>query len=1129
LDSGTKDLLEKLAVGPSFLLLGQATAELATGEDELLAKAAKEASVLLDHPSFASAKLLDAESRSSLYQALAAQSMRSTPPHWLAEVARHPWNGVFTSSIDGRVLRAFEADWRRVVPVVGTDQLVRHPRSTSELKVRMLFGGVTLPEEQGAPLDQLQLAMRSREARAALDELPAGLLTPRGVLAVDGYRVWDWLEPAALFALATQLRPGQVHLFSVDSDLLADPFLAAAVERGALVAHTRSLSAVLDEAEAAGRLFRPAAVTDLEARVVRLDGRLVELPRDTWNSVIGTARPVDEGLLRPAATASAAIRYQQFRAFVGSSEGAPPWTAIASGMAFERDFEAGLWDAVKRDLVAAQVPGPLIVSGQSGSGKSTALASLAVRAAREGEAAVLFIARRADRPQVDALDAFALWAEEHGAVATLVIWDGMTLVDEYFNAHRQLRALGRRVLLVGSAYYGIELTERTIAIPARLTLSEAERIPAWLNAFEVHVEPEDVPFIAADASFLAALYRLLPESRRALQAGLGLELRSAEAGMERIARALRDRGEDRELGIMAAALSRAGWEMPLFEEREREVGLEEVTFADRSTAERLTGLVLVAGRRNLRIPLDLVLRVLGRDGSTAVVEVVKQFDIIRWSDDESGDQYLGTRTALEAELLARSDLRDVREEVRVITTLLAEVRPRPGFGGPEVQFAVDLLARLGPRSEDKARFVRHYPEISQALRELRLLPARAHSRLMLIEANLGREWVMWAKDHEELQPESRLQALQEAEDVLERAIDLAPQTGRARLTLLVELASVLGAQAYELSAAGVPTTELQSLTKRIVDRTLAARAIDPEDYYPVDVIAWVCLRLSDREALAEGERIGLVADSVASLASIDEQQLSPHQQAKYHLRQEQFARLLGEPGVAEHHLQRLAENEDPAAYFLLALRESGLLQGELDMEGAKRALQRLMEGPPTVREDWRCARLILDLFWLTRTGRRFLQGEREALAFAQRDWEDCLDLTAAIAGSSAFDQYRVDFLKGLALFHLGQLRQALAIFRSLDRSTMAVSRRIIATYVASSPDGTAATFTGQVRTVTPDGRRGSVWVSELGIELPFIPYRFPADLERGDALPEFHIAFNLRGAIADPIRAAQPRRNARTE
>jgi hypothetical protein len=398
---------------------------------------------------------------------------------------------------------------------------------------------------------------------------------------------------------------------------------------------------------------------------------------------------------------------------------------------------------------------------------------------------------------------------------------------------------------------------------------------------------------------------------------------------------------------------------------------------------------------------------------------------------------------------------------------------------------------------------------------------------MITEANLVRKWVMWAQAKETTTPAERLVALRDAESVLEDALEIAPPRGRIRLNLLVELSAVLGAQAYELSASGVEGSDLKRLAERVVANSLEARSLDPENYYPVDVVAWVTLDLTKRGGLSDSERTELMADSLASLTSVDESTLSPQQQAKYHHRRTQFALVMEDEALAAEHLERLAAVQDPAAYFLLALQSSGLLTNELDPVGASVALDRLLEAPAEVRADWRCSRLMLDLFWLTRAGSRFMQGERESLAFSTKDWEDSLDLVDRIGGASQFDRYRVDFLQGLALFHLGQLRQAQTVFDVLDRESAGMSRRIIATYLASQPDGTPAKFTGQVRSVTPDGRRGSVWVDQLGIELPFIPYRFTAEQpNRGDALPEFHIAFNMRGPYADPIRTAQPHRQA---
>lgn len=1129
MDNGQQELLARLSVGPSFLLLGQAFGELETGEDETLLEAAQAAGAHWPRGSVAVLQDVGPDVRLRVFERLETASRSAPVPVWMSEVARFPWNGVFTSAIDARVLRAFEADWRRVVPASGPARGVHHPRSATELKVRMLFGGVTLAAEERPPLDALDLATKRRDAREVLGELAGGLLTPRGVLAIEAYRTWDWLEPADLFGLISQFAPGQVHLFSADGEVLADDFVKGAVERGVLTAHSKSLSAILNEAEYSGRLVRPAAVTDLTTRVLRIGERRAEIPRDVWNTVIGTARPIDDSLLQPFPPASPSIQYQRFRSFLGASEGAPPWQAIASGYQFEREFEHALWTEVMASARAPNIPGPFVLSGQTASGKSTAMQALAVKAARTADWAVIHVSRRAERPQFKAIDGFALWAEEQGSTTTLLLWDGMTDSDEYFELHRRLRARGRRVLIVGTTYVTPRARSRTVMAPAELSEIESERIQAWLASFDVAVRDEDILHLARDASFLAALYRLLPDARPGLERGLRLELRAAEAGMERLGR-LRP-AEDGRLNVMAEALRRAGVQLPTFVSRGSDgPATGELPLHERDTAEQMTALVLVAGRRGLRIPLELVLRILGRAGSNTVVEVIKQFDIVRWSEDESGEQYLGTRTSLEAELLARSDLRDAEAEVAVLCTMLRDLRPLHGLGGGgEVQFAVDLLSRVGPETDEGQRFIAYYPQIIQALEDLRSNPARAHHRLMLVEGHFRREYVRWGSNRSILPPERRLDLLAGAEQVLSEAIDITPPGARSRQTLLVELASVLGAQAYERSRDGMDEGyRLEHLTERIMETVMAARAIDPENYYPVDVVAWVSIRLAKQGSLTATKHASLIADVLASFEGIDDQQLSPNQLAKYDHRRAQLAELLDDPAVRQEHIQRLEQNQDPTAYFLIALRRSGLMTDGLDEAGGREALNYLLSAPEDVRSDWRCSQLMLDLFWLTRTGQRFLRGEREVLPFSDRDWEECLSLVDAMLGTSPFDTYRVEFLRGLAAFHLGQHRLSLSIFEELDRETTNLSRRIIATYLASTAEGVPAKFTGSVRFVSPDGRRGKVWVDQLGIELPFIPYRFSPELmERGDALPGFHIAFNMRGPYADPIRTAQPVRASR--
>lgn len=1114
MNRASQDLLERLHVGPSFLLVGQSLFCGPDGRDEVLSSAA-------DTSDVGSPSDLPSDARAAIYARLAELSREAELPAELGALAEQRWNGVFTSQVDSRVGRLFAAEWRRVSTVVG-DQRPRHPRSSIDLAIRFLFGSVNEPDDRHPPRSNPEQVIRRSEANDQLGELVSTLITPRGALVIEGWTPRDWLGPEDLYAALRRLQPGQAHLFSATDEALSDEFLADAVSKGLLVSHEETLTDFLSEAQSQGRFKGAAPELEQGSRVLRLAGQLVGVPRDEWSRILPSARPIDLDILTAPAPLTGGLQYHRFRQFLGHSDGSPDWAGVAAGYPFRREFEERLLDRVNRQLADPDLGAPLIVEGQAGSGKSVALAVLAARVASHGQVAVLYAGRFAERPSVPAIDEFALWAEETGGAATLLVWDGMADADDYHSAHQQLKSRGRRVLIVGSTYRLAIPRTNSELVPATLEGDEPGRIQSWLNRFGVELADSDLELVGSDASFLAALYRLLPDSRQLIERGLTLELRTAESDMERFARSA-STAAGPELTIMAAALARAGVDLPPFMPATDDRPVVERNFSERSTAEQLTGVVLVAGRRGLRVPLELVLRALGRQGSAAVLEVVRNFDIIRWSDDENGEQYLGVRTALEAELLARSDFGNVRAEAEVIRSLLEEVKATPGSGGPEVQFALDLLRHIGPSSSDEGRFWRHYLEFAEALGTSREAAAVGHPRLMLVEANLRREYVRHLGDTRgEEGVEARLDLLAGTRRVLELALDSTPPSV-VRLNLLTELASTLGTVAYELSRRGDSfAPEVERIVEQIVRLVNEARALDPENYYPIDVIAWVCARIVKQDAVAENSKVSLIADMLATFSSIDADALSPKQRANYDARRLHIAELLNDPAVAEQHLAALRDNEDASAVYLLALHRSQLLFGTVSAGSAKAGLQMLLEHPDTLLMDWRCSRLAMDLFWIARTGNRFLRGEREALAFNDEDWNACLDILERVTLAPA-DEYRGAFLRGLSLFHLRKYRLALDVFRELEARSVTLSRRVIATYVLSSSSGEPVRFSGQVRYVTADNRRGRVWVEELSQELSFIPYRFSReDFAAGDQLPDFYIAFNFRGVYADPVRMARP-------
>lgn len=1117
----TQEFLSRLAKGPVFLFLGQASAE--PRFDEGASPGSEAGRLKPDATSLlAIGEATDDEVVAS-YEALEQAASSKPPSDWLKEIAGFPWNGVFTTRIDSAVAAAFEASWRRVVPTAQV-QLGRHPRSSTQLQLRYLFGGIALPEDERPPRDPFEdVSVRARAADT-LTAVASSLITPRGAFVIEGYSDDDWLATRDLFTFLSRLETGQAYLFSVSPKLESDPFIQRAVERGLLSTYSASLASTLAEAAQAGTLHTPLDDSVGSRRLMPIGDSLVEIDVNTWNRVIGTARPVETELLEPFTSASAAMRYQRFRTFLGAGEGAPPWKAVASGYKLTRDFESTLQRAVEKALTESSLPDPVILEGQTATGKTLALCALAQDIARSGQAAVLHQSRRGDRPTLAEVDAFATWAENQGAPSTVLVWDGMVAPDEYFALQRQLRSRGRRVLIVGSSYLTPGRSSSSIVAGAHLSAAEARRARRWLDEFGISMP--SMFESGTDTSFLALLYRLLPDTERGLRQGLALEMRSAETGLERLAKHAEQSATAR-LTAVAQALADAGFDVDALTPSERpHAELVSLSFEERSSAERLTSILLVAGVRGLLIPLELALRIIGKDGSSRLVELVRHFDIFRWSEDEAGEQFLGTRTRLEAELLAKQDL-SPQTEIEIIAEMIHNLRPTVDrWGGNEVQFIVDLVETVGPQSQEFGRYAARYLDLAEAFQTLRLNQGWSHHRLVLQEANLTREYTQWAQRKDIKSPEERLALLRHVQRLLESTIEEADASGRAKLNLLVELASTVGAQLFILSV-GTTAPEpahVRALMQQVTTSVLQARAYDPENIYPVDVVAWTTERALQTDTLDAGSRLELLANAVASLDSIDAETLSPRQRAQYDQRQMTMGRLLDDPVLERKHLQSLLDNDHPAAYYFFARAA-----GDKGTEGLEIAVQTLLQAPVEVRSDWRCSRLLLDLFWRLKTGRRFLAGQRETLPFNTQDWHECLKVADAVPSAANFDKYRLEFLRGLALFHLGSFKQSANVFQQLDRDSYELSNRIISTYLASTSDGEPQLFTGRVTWATPDGRRGTVWVDQLRTEVNFIPHRFSISDYRtkGDVLPSFHIAFNMRGALADPIRVShRPERRA---
>ena len=177
-------------------------------------------------------------------------------------------------------------------------------------------------------------------------------------------------------------------------------------------------------------------------------------------------------------------------------------------------------------------------------------------------------------------------------------------------------------------------------------------------------------------------------------------------------------------------------------------------------------------------------------------------------------------------------------------------------------------------------------------------------------------------------------------------------------------------------------------------------------------------------------------------------------------------------------------------------------------------------------EDKRCLFFLLNLWWRAKTGKSQFYEERQVVPFSQDDWSYLRQLIEDLLSKpDVLGNLRLQYLKGLALFHLGQISASFDAFRDIERQADKVRtrRRIVRSYLASTPEGKPKKFHGIMQWKDAERNRGEIYVEELRRRILFFPRDFALiDSQKGDAVEDFHIAFNFIGPAADPAHRYVP-------
>ena len=565
---------------------------------------------------------------------LAERFARRVHPQSLDVVSELPWSAVFTSSFDPTLKELLRSPGREPEVVLTAQETPVAVRSRARPPLYYLFSRAGEHDPQ-ARLPRSRSECNARRIQHAVPLLARVLdtATALGLIVVEGFSSGnDWFRLEDLLGIIGNSVPNQVLWFGgrprIGTDV--DEQFDEAVESHRILVEPRRLATVVAELRALDRLDDIGPPDSEDAGTISLrDGRRMETTAEQRLRVEAVASIVDDswtGFLPPLGKEA---EYATFRRFHGNLEGPRLLVeGVRRGFAIERSFEGELRRRIS-DAVTERARShmPIIVGGQSGSGKSVALARAVARIREDEKLPVLYAIGRV--PASHDVSEFCESAERAGAAATLIVSDANAEYDRYYDLLMGLRSRGRRTVVVGSQYRSDVGTESQsdagIEAPARLSNDEEDRLAAVVGRY-VHISDRS---ISEPGYMLAFLYHFLPASRPRIGAGLSTEARTA-------ASKLRSRGRQtrqiKSMTLLHQRMLEAGIVSkyrPLFDERG-----DELQDDSEDAAHLLIDFVMVAGSLNCLLPINLLMRAvtgLSQDADLSMIaHLFRNLDLFRW-------------------------------------------------------------------------------------------------------------------------------------------------------------------------------------------------------------------------------------------------------------------------------------------------------------------------------------------------------------------------------------------------------------------------------------------------------------------------------------------------------------------
>lgn len=1110
-----KSFIERLNFGQPYLLLGQQyLAETITNKfydvvSTRLESDIKDCNIFLELDDITN----NVEDTLSWLQ---TEADYMTLPNWGKYLAKIRWNGIFTTSVDYFVEKMLRLEMRDIQPIYQyRKNLPYNFKSKQVLHISYLYGCLNQSMDDAKPPCSLfDLSICVANASLLLNQINREFLSPMGILVIDGYDYSkDWLKDDVLFAICKKLAKQQVYFLNFKEEYLKSKYIKKLVDDGIIVPIQEPLVSVLQEADSKNLLDNDVEDWNSDDLVVSIEGKRRVLSKRIAKSVSRTCKILDDFQFE-FDSISIEKEKELFRDFLYRSSIEPVWEACYYGMNIIRNYENTAFDVIQNVLNSDSLfKKPIILCGQTGTGKSVALASLAYRVKVQKNYPVLFIDGKVMDVHREDIEQFCSWCDD---VNVAVFWDASVHgndVSKYFELNNYLASKGKKAVVIGTSYNLVEDVRKAYNayyIEAPIDIVEVEEINNFKRNYERYADKklDDMWTSKYDNNFLVALYRMLPGTNYSIRKGL---LREIDLDTIELSELVMLEEKDTPMLLL---LQKCG--IPVSSD-------EDQKSSNKVSIGKIIKIVSMVGQYGIAVPFDMIFRMLSGDVSYFVGSLLEKIDFLHVETDVNGNINVFPRNSLEAQIVANSSLVKISERVEIIKEIVGNVTEK------ELNFLVTFLKAIGPNGTTECgELCDYHKEIAETVKRLRVESGIYDTSTILQEASYIREYFK-NSDKKECDiknlTETQELLLEEISRIERRKDDFAVRNAYGQL--LIELSSNIGAELTFYCAVEGNSQSILGIYRKLEGYLEEALIYSPDPYYPVDIWAWAASNILRIEISDDAK-----TDIVSKLVSLFENVISENPEIKdredYNKRILMVEMFESNEKITDEAFERLLVMQSDAGVYL---RARSLIRGvdisqkiaNADICKLENAISYLEseEYRAVVSRSIKCLSLLLKLYWLVYSKEPLFFIEKKILPFNRTTWERIylllLQMGELVDELSSQNKY----LKGLCEFHLGKENDCINCFEEIKNNYCFGPRRPILYYIAaeSKGEGKARSFLGQLKKVEKEKGRAKFYLPALRKTLFYYNSEFVSrDLVENQEYDGIHVGFSFMGIRISDIQ-----------